>query len=76
MWGCRASHRHFDKVELDEFLVSDEEFAEAEAQISPQLNRTSNGKSKYRKISLGADRKAGSDRNDKGRFLLAQKRGD
>ena len=29
--------RHFDKVELDEFLVTEEEFAEAEAQISPQL---------------------------------------
>lgn len=29
--------RHFDKVELDEFLVSDEEFAEAEAQISDEL---------------------------------------
>jgi histidinol dehydrogenase len=29
--------RHFDKVELDEFLVSDEEFAEAEAQVSQEL---------------------------------------
>ena len=29
--------RHFDKVELDNFLVSDEEFAEAEAQISGEL---------------------------------------
>jgi histidinol dehydrogenase len=29
--------RHFDKVELDEFLVTDEEFAEAEAQISREL---------------------------------------
>ncbi len=29
--------RHFDKVELDEFLVSDEEFAEAEAQVSNEL---------------------------------------
>ncbi len=29
--------RHFDKVELDDFLVSDEEFAEADSQISPEL---------------------------------------
>ncbi|MEO6590102.1 MAG: histidinol dehydrogenase [Pyrinomonadaceae bacterium] len=29
--------RHFDKVELDEFLVTEEEIAEAEKQISPQL---------------------------------------
>lgn len=29
--------RHFDKVELDNFLVSEEEFVEAEAQISDKL---------------------------------------
>ncbi len=29
--------RHFDRVELDDFLVSNEEFAEAEAQISNEL---------------------------------------
>ncbi len=29
--------RHFDKVELDEFLVSEAEFAEAEARVSPEL---------------------------------------
>ncbi|MEP6902298.1 MAG: histidinol dehydrogenase, partial [Actinomycetota bacterium] len=29
--------RFFDKVELDEFLVTEEEFAEAEAQVSPEL---------------------------------------
>ncbi len=29
--------RHFDKVELDEFLVTETEFAEAEAQISNEL---------------------------------------
>ncbi len=29
--------RHFDKVELDEFLVSEAEYAEAEAQISDEL---------------------------------------
>lgn len=29
--------RHFDKVELDEFLVSEAEFTEAEAQISEEL---------------------------------------
>ena len=31
--------RHFDKVELDEFLVSDKEFAEAETQISDKLKK-------------------------------------
>jgi histidinol dehydrogenase len=31
--------RHFDKVELDEFLVSDEEFAEAESQVSAELKQ-------------------------------------
>ena len=31
--------RHFDKVELDEFLVSDAEFAEAEASVSDKLKR-------------------------------------
>jgi histidinol dehydrogenase len=29
--------RFFDKVELDEFLVTDTEFAEAEARVSPEL---------------------------------------
>ncbi len=29
--------RHFDKVELDEFLVTEEEFAAAEAQVSTEL---------------------------------------
>ncbi len=29
--------RFFDKVELDEFLVTEAEFAEAEAQVSPEL---------------------------------------
>lgn len=29
--------RHFDKVDLDEFLVTEEEFAEAEAQVSAEL---------------------------------------
>ena len=29
--------RHFDKVELDEFLVSEEEFVEAESRVSPEL---------------------------------------
>lgn len=29
--------RHFDKVELDEFLVSETEFADAEAQVSAEL---------------------------------------
>jgi histidinol dehydrogenase len=29
--------RHFDRVELDDFLVSEEEFAEAESRISPEL---------------------------------------
>ena len=29
--------RHFDKVELDNFLVTDEEFAEAETEISDEL---------------------------------------
>ena len=29
--------RFFDKVELDEFLVTDAEFAEAEARVSPEL---------------------------------------
>ena len=29
--------RHFDRVELDDFLVSEAEFAEAEARVSPEL---------------------------------------
>jgi histidinol dehydrogenase len=29
--------RHFDKVDLDEFLVSEAEFAEAETRVSPEL---------------------------------------
>jgi histidinol dehydrogenase len=29
--------RHFDKVELDDFLVSESEFEEAEAQVAPEL---------------------------------------
>ncbi|CAN5863140.1 histidinol dehydrogenase [soil metagenome] len=35
--ALRYCARHFDNVELDEFEVSEAEFAEAEAQISPQL---------------------------------------
>ena len=35
--ALRTHARHFDKVELDEFLVTDDEFAEAEAQISQEL---------------------------------------
>ena len=31
--------RHFDKVELDNFLVTEEEFAEAEEQISDELKK-------------------------------------
>ncbi len=33
---------HFDKVELDEFLVSEDEFAEAEAQVSDELKEAIN----------------------------------
>lgn len=35
--ALRYCARHFDKVELDDFLVSEAEFAEAEAQVSPEL---------------------------------------
>ncbi len=34
--------RRFDKVELDEFLVTEKEFSEAEAQISPELKNAIN----------------------------------
>jgi histidinol dehydrogenase len=35
--ALRHCARHFDKVELNDFLVSEEEFAEAEKQISAEL---------------------------------------
>jgi histidinol dehydrogenase len=35
--ALRHCARHFDKVELDDFLVSEEEFAEADRQISVEL---------------------------------------
>ncbi len=35
--ALRHCARHFDKVELDEFLVSDEEYIEAESLVSPAL---------------------------------------
>ena len=35
--ALRHCARHFDKVELDDFLVSEEEFVEAEKQISTEL---------------------------------------
>ena len=35
--ALRHCARHFDKVELDDFLVSEEEYAEAEKQISVEL---------------------------------------
>ncbi|HEX3101969.1 MAG TPA: histidinol dehydrogenase, partial [Pyrinomonadaceae bacterium] len=35
--ALRHCARHFDKVELDEFLVSDEEYVEAEALVSREL---------------------------------------
>jgi histidinol dehydrogenase len=34
---CGICARHFDKVELDDFLVSEAEFAEAEARVSAEL---------------------------------------
>ncbi len=35
--ALRHCSRHFDKVELDEFLVSDDEYVEAEALVFPEL---------------------------------------
>ena len=40
--ALRHCARHFDKVELDDFLVSEEEFAEAEKQISSELKNAIN----------------------------------
>ena len=38
--ALRHCARHFDKVELDNFLVSEEEFAEADRQISVELKNS------------------------------------
>jgi histidinol dehydrogenase len=35
--ALRHCARHFDKVELDDFLVSEDEFEEAEKRVSPEL---------------------------------------
>ncbi len=40
--ALRHCARHFDKVELDDFLVSNQEFAEAEARISDELKNAIN----------------------------------
>ena len=51
--ALRRFARKFDRVKLEDFLVSEQEFAEAE-------NGNHSSQNKYRKISRGASRKARS----------------